>query len=263
MLSPAKRGFFVPNFMERAFNTTLDREKLSAKRRAIVVEAHPDDAALAEGLDVKLSRKGVGVIIATFTDGAARFDGIDGEKLAAQRRGESINSAKKSEAAMVINFGYPDGKLSDNEAAVIESFADLVDSIDPELIILPHELDPHEDHAGAHRIAKKVAQGGLPLYSMDTISMKDRYGSPIVPTHYFSLSSEEYSIRNEAYLAHKSQVTNLPSHESRAVRDVLELPQRRGDEIHIPYAGIVVKDLRSERDPIKSLFRGEIFTSRT
>jgi LmbE family N-acetylglucosaminyl deacetylase len=229
----------------------INEKKLLAEKKAIIVEAHPDDAALAEGLDVKLARQGVGIVIVTFTDGGARFGPGNNEQLIAKRRKESIESARVSHAGMVINLGYPDGELSNVEPHAIETFSQIVSEINPDFVISPHEFDDHLDHASAYKIAKKAVNGSLPLYAMDTITRKTSFGQPVVPTHYFPLSQEEKQIRDNAYLAHESQVTNLPPEEMQAVHDVLDLPQKRGKELRVPYAGIVVKDASGNgNDPL-------------
>lgn len=238
---------------KNGFRTIIDKEKLSAKKKVILVEAHPDDAALAEGLDVTLARKGVGVIIVTFTDGRARFGGANESELIERRRKESIKSAEISGAGMVLNLGYPDGALSSVEPEAIDSFGQVIADLNPDFVIAPHEFDEHIDHASAFSIAKKTMNGSLPLYAMDTISRTTSYGETIVPTHYFPLSESEKRIRDDAYLAHGSQVSNLPPHEYKAVKDVLDLPNKRGQEIKRRHAGIVVRDMSSNADPIAEI----------
>ena len=50
----------------------------------------------------------------------------------------------------------------------------VVSRTNPDFLIAPHPLDPHPDHSSAASIAEKVAiENGLPLYYMDTISIKE------------------------------------------------------------------------------------------
>ena len=148
--------------------------------------------------------------------------------------------------------------MSSFEPEVAESFGKVVADINPEFVIAPHEFDEHADHASAFRIAKKTLNGTLPLYTMDTITRRTKFGESIVPTHYFPLSEDEKKVRDDAYLAHESQILDLPPHEMQAVQDVLDLPQKRGQEINVPYAGITVKDGGTVSDPIAEILGEEI-----
>jgi LmbE family N-acetylglucosaminyl deacetylase len=241
------------------FQAVIDNDKAAADTKGIIVEAHPDDAALAEAIDIKLARKGVGITIVTFTDGSARrLDGFNPRQLALKRREESILSAKKSEAARVIHVGYPDSQLEQYQGDATEVFSEILKSIQPDFIIAPHRFDPHEDHSSANKIAK-AAGGDLPFYSMDTITMKDTYGEAIIPTHYFYVSAEEKQIRDEAYLLHESQVRGLPLHQMKDVESVLTLPQRRGEKVGLQYAGILVQESDGKfGDPIADRLQNDI-----
>ena len=234
---------------EGSFHAVLDEQALAAEKKAVFALAHPDDEALAEGLNVALARKGVGIILVSFTDGGGRkMRNFTQEQLAAQRRREGVDSGIKSGAAMFTTLVYPDGELQRHEDDASESFAGLLDVVKPDFVIATHHLDPHPDHSAANRIARRAMSGRLPFYSMDTVHMRDKHGSLILPTHTFFVSAEDKLVRDEAYLLHESQVKDLPPDEMRDVQAVLDLPGKRGKMVGLPYAGVLVQDLNGRID---------------
>jgi LmbE family N-acetylglucosaminyl deacetylase len=235
-----------------------NKKKLSASMRGIIVEAHPDDTAMAM-LDSALVKKDVGLTVATFTDGAARnLPRYTPEKLREERRKESPKSLKILGAAQVFGADLPDGELIIHQEQAREFLADVIARVKPNFLIAPHPEDTHVDHATAGMITKEIA-GGIPVYFMDTITGKDRHDNLIFPTHVAPLSRRDIRIRRRSYLAHKSQVLWLPAEERQAVQEVLAMPQRRGKEFDMRNTGILVKDMSYiSSDPIAEIFQKNI-----
>jgi len=259
-------------------NTTLEiagRQVLYARLngidssvRGLVVEAHPDDRMMAEGIDGAAVRKGVGMTVVTLTDGGARqFPNImEGEwsfeawqRLPQLRWQESIASVKILNGDEVYNVGIPDGELSSSQPEAIVVLSEIILKLKPAFIIAPHPGDPHPDHSSAYEVASAAANGEIPVYAMDTIMGLDRYGNFIIPTHYVPLSRREDRRRNRGFDAHATQVKNLQPEDRRNVDRVKGMTRRRGRDIGVPFAGSLVFDATSHNsDPIAEIFTKEI-----
>lgn len=246
--------------MGERLHIITNKKKLQLPIRGILVEAHPDDAAMAM-IDHALAEKGVGLTIATFTDGAARIlPHFTSEELRLERRKESPKSGKISGAAQVMGADLPDGKLSEYQEEGKAFLNEIIAETHPHFLIAPHPGDPHPDHAIAGEITRLIAGGDLPVYFMDTITGKDKDSNDIVPTHVIPLSRRNIRKRRKAYLAHKSQVFGLPEDEQQAVQSVLDMPKRRGEEFGIPTAGVLIKDtIHETTDPVTKIFGADIF----
>jgi len=231
-----------------------NQKMLSASVKVGVFEAHADDAIMFTGATT-LAQKGVGLSIATLTDGSARnLESITPEELRSMRRRESPNSVKIMGGAQVFNADLPDGQLIDYQEEAEGFLAKVIKIVQPDFLIAPHPEDPHSDHRAAAEVSKAVAGNEIPLYFTDTIT-----GDGIEPTYYFALSEEAEQQRRNAYLAHKSQVTKLPPNQMKEVHAVLSMTQRRGIEIGLPYAGVVVQFNHYLGDPLGEILGGDVY----
>ncbi len=245
--------------MERQrFHVVTNREMLISQRKGIVVEAHPDDHIMAT-VNEKLVQSGVGLSVATFTDGAARApERVELQKMRALRRRESPRSVREMGGAQVYGADLPDGKLTDFQEEGCAFLRDIIGKTEPQFIIAPNPEDPHSDHSAAAEIVREVA-GEIPVYYMDTIRGVDKNGNIISPTHYVTLSQENVEKRKRSYFANKSQITNNPPDEEREIQAVVAMTERRGHEVHIPHAGVLIQDrFGFVPDPISELLKDDI-----
>ena len=227
--------------MERVSYHILDEAKLkSGRKKGLVIEAHPDDTALGEGIIERLSATEVSFTCVTLTDGGdRRIPGYTRETLVHARKEESKKSLDISGFGDVYHAGLPDGRLAVYTQEGARILNNILQNKQPDFIIVPHLQDPHKDHAAVGEIALDVAGKEIPIYCMDTPTRKSHDDTPLPISHMFALSRENVARRNDAYLTHQSQVTNLPPEEMRDVASVLRLPQERGIQFGLSQAGVL------------------------
>src|SRR6185369_16522318 len=97
----------------------------------------------------------------------------------------------------------------------------------------------------------------------DTITGIGRDGQLIVPTHHIRLSRRSARRENKGYKRNRSQVTELPLDEMRDVHAVLAMSQRRGREIGVSHATVLLKEISgNSADPIAEILGGAVSISR-
>lgn len=227
--------------MERLHYHILDEKKVqSGSKKGLVIEAHPDDAALGEGIIETLAQNDVLLTGLTLTDGGnRRIKGHTRESLIQARREESKNSLGISGVGDVYHAHVPDGRLIEHSDEGIAIVKEVLDTKQPDFIIVTHKDDVHPDHASAGEIVLAAGGEEIPIYFMDTPTAFDRFGEPLSISHAFSLTSDIVQQRNDAYFAHRSQVTQLPDAEMEDVMRVVRLPAQRGKEYGVAQAGVL------------------------
>gem|GEM_PF-4894873 len=232
----------------------LREEKSGTPLRGTIVEAHKDDISMAK-VARALSNAGVELTIVTLTDGAARgLSGYTREELPDVRWKEGKAAGQLAGAKDLYGIDLPDGELRDHHADASTFLREVQKKTRGEFMIAPHLLDPHPDHAAAHEIALSVAGEEIPVYGMDTITGIDANGLPLVPDRYLVLPRRTARKEKQIYLAHTSQVENIPPYERRAMMDVLGMTKRRGQEIDVPHAAVLFDPLNTSRDPLTDVF---------
>ena len=139
----------------------LDVEAL-ARRRVVVVAAHPDDEVLGVGgLLARLARRAADLTLVWATDGEASHPGSAAAlagRLGPVRRAESAAAAERLglRAAARVHLGLPDGGLALREDALVARLAELVGRDD--VLLAPWAGDGHPDHEACGRAARSVAE---------------------------------------------------------------------------------------------------------
>jgi LmbE family N-acetylglucosaminyl deacetylase len=256
IVTPPSGVFLWKIMIRERLHMVVNKDRLFTPTRGVVVEAHPDDVAMAR-VSAALTQNGVGLSIVTFTDGAGRnLVKYPPDELAKKRWEESRASAAILGAAEVYNAQLPDGQLRHNQADAVTFLSDVIVETLPDFIIAPHPGDAHEDHVAASLISRLVAGTEIPVYWMDTINGLDSDGQILDPTHRVVLSQKVARQEIRAYRANKSQTTHLPPAEMRDVYAVINMSQRRGREQNAKHAGVLFKDLSAnQRDPIGVIFQ--------
>ncbi len=215
------------------FITILDPEKLFDQPSALMVEAHPDDAALAGGVANMAADNGLGVSYITLTDGAAReLEGYESrEALALTRRKESVGSAKLAGGAMVINLGYPDANLHKHKKYAAKEVRAVMNFLDTEVVISTHGQDKHKDHRAGFKIARRArGNNDISHYATDTHDGRNRWGFRTQPTHFIELTPYAKEVWITAFKAHRSQQPpNIPSQDEKDTQRVFHMTRRNGE----------------------------------
>ena len=114
--------------------------------------AHPDDVDLyAGGLMASLARAGISVVIVDLTRGELGTRG-DPE----HRAEEGREAARILGAAARECLALPDGALRGTDAPQTRAVVEALRRHRPGLILAPHEVDTHPDHAEAARLVRRA-----------------------------------------------------------------------------------------------------------
>ncbi len=236
-----------------------NQDRLTASVKGLVAEAHVDDITMAM-IAGCLAQRNVGLTIATSTDSAARdLLNYTKETLRLKRRKEAFQQAKIIDAAEIHLADLPDAELANYQAEGVQFLSQIIASTKPDFIIAPHPLDPHPDHRAAAEIVK-ITANDIPVYYMDTITGRDMNGKRVSPSHFVPMTRNDVRRRRRVYFTNESQVKDLPDDEMKDVFDVLRMPQRRGKDIGVPFAGALVFDQsRCTSDPLVDIFKNDIY----
>ena len=147
---------FSPRLLLRQWERNLiNRQKkiidaAALARSAIVFAPHPDDETLACGGTI-LCKKAAGATmqIVYMTDGSrSHTDHINPTELRVIRRQEALSACHAlGVAAPDVTFlDIEDGRLGDHQNLAQLRVAEILQTVRPEQIFIPHRRDPHPDH---------------------------------------------------------------------------------------------------------------------
>lgn len=117
-------------------------------RKVLALAAHPDDEVVGcGGLLALLGDAGADVHVCFATDGDATT-GVDAppDEVAGLRRAEAEASCRILGTRPPTFLHHPDGRLADHLGELRSQVRELVDELQPEVVIAPWELDGHADH---------------------------------------------------------------------------------------------------------------------
>jgi len=185
----------------------------------LAIGAHPDDLELACGGTIaKLVKQGYKVALADLTRGEL---GTRGTK--------EIRSKEAEDASRILgvvtrrNMSIPDGNVDVNKEN-IQKVITIIREFRPTVLIIPHGVERHPDHAHAHQLCKEAwFYAGLQKLTTRSGGKKQE---PHRPHHYFEFMqwhefyptfvvdiSDTYATKMNAILAHASQFFNPSSKE--------------------------------------------------
>jgi LmbE family N-acetylglucosaminyl deacetylase len=233
-------------------------EALSAERRGLTVEGHPDDLALSEGIVEELIDAGVNLTNISLTDGGAReLTNWSSADLVEARKGESINSLKESGVALAVHVGLPDRRLLQHARKGIEVVKAVVAITDPEFILVTNEGDEHPDHASAALITL-MATKDIPIYMMDTVTTRDINNNPIIFTHAFEISAQAAKRRDSAFLEHVTQTDRLAGDDQINFDEAFLLHRSRGLQFEKQHAAVLFHATPERGDPVGEILREKV-----
>ncbi|MCX6736690.1 MAG: PIG-L family deacetylase [Candidatus Parcubacteria bacterium] len=147
-----------------------------AGENLLVFSPHPDDETLAAGgYILEAIKKGVKVYIVLVTDGNKR-----GLK---ERRKEEFQKATAIlgvDPNNLLYLGYPDSKLNQqNLSEVKNNFSQLIDKINPNIVIYPMPEDHHSDHKITGLIASSLLGSKKDIINYQYLVHHDYYPQPM------------------------------------------------------------------------------------
>lgn len=116
--------------------------------RVLVLAPHPDDETIGAGGTATLAiEAAAAVTVAIATDGDASVGSdLTQQQLGARRREDAEAAARILGISDVRFLGHRDGHLASDLPGLVGDLHDLLEELDPEVVILPWWGDGHADH---------------------------------------------------------------------------------------------------------------------
>ncbi|MGB0756964.1 MAG: PIG-L deacetylase family protein [Patescibacteria group bacterium] len=177
-----------------------------------MVSPHPDDSAVSSGATIRALFEQNNVTIMAMTSGyRAAIPGADKKKRIAARKKEALAEAKKLQADLLFpefHF-YDQGRKKWKQD--LKKFGKLWKSINPSVVILPHQYDEHPTHRYSTALVEdyikqeKVKQ--LELWYYESVWSQHLLTSI---SQVFCYNEELHDVKNAAINSHTSQVKRIP-----------------------------------------------------
>ena len=136
---PPSGGFFV----------VMEKESLSIA----FLMAHPDDEAIPFGLPSLLSENGHKVHLISLSDGSLGSHTLSSRRKVARMREKEFIAATQTLNVLPHILGFKDGQLKPTRRMQVALLKTLR-QIQPDIVLIPHKEDYHDDHVQTHEIAK-------------------------------------------------------------------------------------------------------------
>jgi N-acetylglucosamine malate deacetylase 1 len=158
-------------------------------RRILVISPHADDEAIGAGGILWAHRAAAEIHIVVLTDGTGYgFVAKTGKtveqakaELVETRKQELLKTAKALNAASVSFLGFTDRAMAVNEASVLQ-LRTVLESVRPDVVILPWFLDGHPDHRAANVLFAKAC------YNRSALVLGYEIWSVLDPNAYFEIT---------------------------------------------------------------------------
>ncbi|MEL7211925.1 MAG: PIG-L deacetylase family protein [Pseudomonadota bacterium] len=209
----------------------------SMKGPVLVIAPHPDDEVLgAGGTMARLASEGREVHVCIVTSGSPpKYDAAQIERV----RSEAKLANDRLGVTDVHWLGFPAAELSETPHADLNAgIAGLVQSLGPEVVLLPHPGDMHLDHQACFTsslVASRPHQATYPpvLMAYETLS-ETNWNAPhltpgFIPSVFVDIS-ETLDAKLDAFALYESQVRQPPHERSPEV--LRALATLRGATVH-------------------------------
>lgn len=131
-------------------------------RRVLVLAPHPDDdIASCGGTAYGFHQRGAEIHAVYLTDGSEGNEHIHARELAARRQEEARAGAILMGIDHLTFLGHPDSRLAVTPETVAQ-MRGILDSVRPDVVMLPFHTDAHRDHAATAAIFAAACRGGAP-----------------------------------------------------------------------------------------------------
>jgi LmbE family N-acetylglucosaminyl deacetylase/SAM-dependent methyltransferase len=212
----------------RAGAVQIEGSTIEKIRRCLLLVPHPDDEALGcAGLLKELVKQGSEIRIVLTTDGSRSHSNSPSyppARLAALRKEELIAALNLLgiAASQLICYDATDSAMPAKNEPGFEELTDrLSDDLilfQPDLILVPYELDPHRDHRATWQVLiaalEKVRPAERPKIWEYPIWLYENAGDGDIPDlkagELLSLDTTAYTeLKRQCIFAHRSQTTRL------------------------------------------------------
>ncbi len=175
--------------------------------RILVLGIHPDDIELGCGGSVALAvQQGHDVVLVDLSTGEASSNGTPEE-----RAREAMEAAKILGVEKRVNLGLRDAAIAREDPHQTRIVVESIRRFKPELVLLPHKVDPHPDHAsGGELIERALYFAGVHGYSTGTETWVVGKGLVYMGRLEFEPDiildvTPTYAVKIQAVEAHRSQ----------------------------------------------------------
>jgi LmbE family N-acetylglucosaminyl deacetylase len=163
-------------------------------KRILAMAAHPDDMEIGcAGTLAAYAARGAEtyLFVATTGDVGGQAEG---------RMGEQEASAKLLGIRRVFWGGFPDTHLPDHANALLAKLEDVMHQVDPDLVLVNHCQDTHQDHRTLGEVANSVTR-----YVPNVLAYETPSSAGFEPTVFMDIH-ETLALKLKALEAHASQV---------------------------------------------------------
>jgi N-acetylglucosamine malate deacetylase 1 len=160
-------------------------------KRILAISPHSDDESIGAGGLLLAHRECAEIHIVVLTDGAAYGSTLGAEndvelarrRLVETRKQELLKTAQVLNAKSVEFLSFPDRGLGLSEEAVVK-LRSVLESVRPDVVILPWFLDNHPDHKAANQLfAQACDRKGMLVLGYEIWAMSD-------PNAYFEITEQ-------------------------------------------------------------------------
>ena len=195
-------------------------------RRVLAISAHPDDADLGcGGTLVKAARAGA-VVHACVMSRCADETPKGAENL---RVDEFLAAARVLGIKKTHVFDFRNRELPSQEIEMLERFAEIQESVKPDLVLIPWTDDSHQDHASVGLAAVRSFRRKETILQYEIL----RYGSHSFTPNLFVDISDSIEKKLEALSSYRSQFRQRAYFDRESFQG---LARTRGAQVGFNYA---------------------------
>ena len=163
-------------------------------KRILAIAAHPDDMEIGcAGTLAAYAARGaeISLFVATAGDVGGQGEG---------RMGEQEASAQLLGIRRVLWGGFPDTHLPDHANALLARLEEVMHQLDPDLVLVNHCQDTHQDHRTLGEVANSVTR-----YVPNVLAYETPSSAGFEPTVFMDIH-DTLALKLKALEAHASQV---------------------------------------------------------
>jgi LmbE family N-acetylglucosaminyl deacetylase len=175
----------------------------------LVIAPHPDDDIIGCGGSIaKHVSKGSSVSVIFMTSGETGSGNSDPATLKSLREKEASEATKILGVTSTFFLGLPNGDLVVNKQT-IEKVVDIIKSVKPDIVYLPHKKDNHRDHKASFEIGiEAISRAESKTSTKVTVILAYEVWTPITEVTYIEDISAFIDKKIQALQEHKTQIDN-------------------------------------------------------
>jgi len=199
--------------------------------KVLLCSPHPDDEILTGALPLRLLQENnatvINLAITLGSKKSRKLERLHELKQACLTVGFQCRLAAAPLALDQIN---PQARTRPAWAEKIKIMADILNNIQPDIIVLPHANDNHPTHQGTHLLVLDALATYSKIKSSKTILIETEFWQPIQnPNLLVGVKNEDLALLLTALSQHQGEISRNPYHLSQPARMIDNV--RRGREV--------------------------------